>query len=397
MPEAREANNGSMKIVCAETVLLGAEAFSFAGETEVIPDREITRKHLADADALIVRSKTKITHELLHDTPVQFVGTATAGTDHIDSAYLESRNIYWCAAPGCNANSVSEYVIAALLQLGRRNEFNLAEKTIGVIGCGNVGSRVVAKCEALGMRVLRNDPPLSAVSADPDFMPLDELLPQSDIVTLHVPLVTHKPWPTDRMADYIFFEHLKPGAIFINAARGSVCDYDALLAARMNGAVSRIVLDVWSPEPSFRADVLKHADLASPHIAGHSYEGKLNGTVACYNQLCNFFEIPKTWNVAASLPNPEIPEITIDCSGHSDEEVLHDIITRVYDIETDNRLIHEAAVHCEIDRARKFDALRKNYRVRREFMNTTIHTQNASVSLMRKIKALGFSTDGNHQ
>lgn len=381
-----------MKIVCAETVLLGHEAFSTAGRTTVIADRAITRDDLTDADVLIVRSKTEITRELLHGTPVKFVGTATAGTDHIDATYLQEQGIYWCAAPGCNANSVSEYLIAALLVLGRRHGFDLEGKTIGVIGCGNVGSRVAKKCEALGMRVLRNDPPLAAVSTDPDFLPLEHVLAESDIVTLHVPLVKHKPWPTERMADYLFFEQLTPGAIFINSARGSACDYDALLAARHGGAVSRMIVDVWHPEPAFSVEVLKLADLASPHIAGHSYEGKLNGTMACYNELCNFFEISKTWDLAASLPPPEVPAIEIDCTCRDDEEILHDIIRQVYDIETDDRLIRQAAVHSELDRARNFDTLRKNYRMRREFMNTEVNAQNASDALKRKIRALGFKT-----
>ncbi len=379
-----------MKIICAETVLLGHEAFSHAGETVVIPDREITRTDLLDADALIVRSKTKITKELLHNTPVKFVGTATAGTDHIDAAELESKGIYWCSAPGCNANSVSEYLIDALLVLGHRHSFKLEGKTIGVIGCGNVGSRVVKKCQALGMSVLQNDPPLAAKSTNPDFQSLKTLLTDSDIVTLHVPLVKDGPWPTDRMADYRFFEQLKPGAIFINASRGSACDYDALLAARAGGTVSKMVIDVWHPEPAFRTDVLKMVDLASPHIAGHSYEGKVNGTIACYNELCNFFEIRKDWDIAASLPKPELPLLNIDCAGRDDEEVLYEIINQIYSIEIDDLLIREAAVHDEIDRARNFDTLRKNYRVRREFMNTAIHLQKASPSLRRKVEAMGF-------
>jgi len=379
-----------MKIVCAETVLLGYEAFLNAGKTVIIPDREIIRNDLLDADALIVRSKTRITRELLHGTPVKFVGTATAGTDHIDAAWLESKGIYCSASPGCNANSVSEYLVAALLVLGRRHGFDLEGKTIGVIGCGNVGSRVVRKCEALGMNVLRNDPPLAAISTDPDFLPLETVLAESDIATLHVPLVKEGPWPTDRMADYRFFEQLKPGAIFINAARGNVCDYDALLDAKHGGAVSRMVIDVWNPEPAFRQDVLKMADLASPHIAGHSYEGKLNGTIACYNELCNFFEIPKTWNVAASLPKPEVPTIEIDCTERNDEEVLHEIVRQVYDIEADDALIRKADARDEIERARNFDTLRKNYRTRREFKNTQVVAQNASEELRRKVKAMGF-------
>jgi len=379
-----------MKIVCAETVLLGYEAFLNAGKTVIIPDREIIRNDLLDADALIVRSKTRITRELLHGTPVKFIGTATAGTDHIDAAWLESKGIYCSASPGCNANSVSEYLVAALLVLGRRHGFDLEGKTIGVIGCGNVGRRVVKKCEALGMNVLRNDPPLAAISTDPDFLPLETVLAESDIATLHVPLVKEGPWPTDRMADYRFFEQLKPGAIFINAARGNVCDYDALLDAKHGGAVSRMVIDVWNPEPAFRQDVLKMADLASPHIAGHSYEGKLNGTIACYNELCNFFEIPKTWNVAASLPEPEVPTIEIDCTGLNDGEVLHEIVRQVYDNEADDALMRKADARDEIERARNFDTLRKNYRTRREFKNTQVVAQNASEELRRKVKAIGF-------
>ncbi len=381
-----------MKIVCAETVLLGHEAFSHAGKTIVVPDREIERSHLLDADALVVRSKTKVTPELLKGTPVKFVGTATAGTDHLDAAWLESRGIYWCAAPGCNANSVSEYLMAALLTLSRRHGLDLSGRTIGVIGCGNVGSCVVKKCHALGMHVLRNDPPLAAVSPDPGFHSLGQVLAESDIVTLHVPLVKHKPWPTEWLADYLFFEQLKPGTIFINSARGSVCDYDALLDAKAGGAVSRMVIDVWHPEPAYRSDVLKKADLASPHIAGHSYEGKLNGTIACYNGLCNFFEISKAWNIAASLPEPEVPSIEVDCRHRDDEEVLHHIIRQVYDIETDDRLVRETDCRNEIDRARGFDNLRKNYRMRREFKNTEVVLQHAGEALRKKVKAMGFKS-----
>lgn len=379
-----------MKIVCAETVLLGREAFQTVGETVVIPDRSITRDDLLDADALVVRSKTKINRELLHGTPVQFVGTATAGFDHMDTDYLTDRSLGWCASPGCNANSVSEYLIAALLTVRERHGIDLAGKTIGIIGCGNVGSRVIKKCEALGMTVLRNDPPLAAKGFDPDFLPLETVLAESDIVTLHVPLIQEKPWPTVQMANHQFFAQLKPGAIFINASRGGVTDYDAFIHAKENHAISHAVIDVWDPEPAFRTDILEMADLASAHIAGHSYEGKLNGTVAVYNELCHFFEIEKNWDIAASLPIPQTPEITIDCSGRDDEDVLHDIIKPIYNIEVDDADIREAAVRSEARRASNFDALRKGYRVRREFMNTSVCAQNASDELKAKINALGF-------
>ncbi|MCF7848944.1 MAG: 4-phosphoerythronate dehydrogenase [Kiritimatiellales bacterium] len=384
-----------MKIVCAETVLLGEEAFQTIGDTVVIPDRAITRDDLIDADALVVRSKTKINRALLDGTPVQFVGTATAGSDHMDAKYLNARGIGWCASPGCNANSVSEYVIAALLSLRTRHGLNLQGKTIGVIGCGNVGSRVLKKCEALGMRILRNDPPLAATSADPDFQPLETVLAESDIVTLHVPLVKEKPWPTLYMANHHFFSHLRPGAVFINASRGKVTDSDALVHARNNYAVSHAIIDVWDPEPAFRTDLLATADLASAHIAGHSYEGKLNGTVNVYNELCHFFEIVRKWDVSVSLPVPEVPKVAIDASGLDDETALHEIVKQVYDIELDDANIREAAVKNDAARAKNFDALRATYRVRREFMNTTVDAQNASVELKGKIQALGFKQENS--
>jgi len=379
-----------MKIVCAQTVLLGEHAFFHAGETVVLPDREITRADLLDADALVVRSKTKITRELLEGTPVKFVATATAGADHIDAEWVESQDIFWTASPGCNANSVSEYLIVALLTLAQRHNFTLAGKTIGVVGCGNVGSRVVKKCAALGMRVLQNDPPLAAKNPEKPFLPLETLLTESDIITLHLPLVKEGSWPTEQLADFQFFEQLNPGSIFINAARGDICDYDALLSAQQNGTISHTILDVWTPEPAFRTDVLKATDLATPHIAGHSYEGKLNGTINCYHQLCSFFEIQETWDIAASLPPMEISDLNVDCAGKSDEAVLLQITSALYDIESDDRQIRVAAVDDEIVRAKNFDSLRKNYPVRREFYNTTVHVKNATPLLIQKIKALGF-------
>ena len=152
-----------------------------------------------------------------------------------------------------------------------------------------------------------------------------------------------------------------------------------------------MVIDVWNPEPAFRLDVLKAADLASAHIAGHSFEGKLNGTMACYQELCNFFEIPRTGDISASLPDPQVPVLEIDCSGHDDEYVLNEIIKPVYDIEADDAHVREAAAPDEITRARNFDALRKNYRTRREFGNTRIYAAHATAEQIHKIQSLGFS------
>ena len=356
---ALPVTNYAMKTVVAETVMLGREAFETLGDVDVIPDRQIGPEHLKDADALIIRSKTKVTPDLIKDSPVRFIGTATAGFEHIDFQWLEKQGISWTAAPGCNADSVGDYITAALLHL----PVVLDGKTIGIIGVGQVGSRVARRAAALGLRVLLNDPPRAAREGNSGFQSLETLLAESDIVTLHVPLISEKPWPTVKMADCRFFEKMKPGSVFINAARGRVLDADALLHAKANGIVSHAILDVWDPEPNLRANVLAAADIGTPHIAGHSMEGKLNGTVQVYREACHFFEVAPAWDPTRLLPAVEAPELEIDSRGKSDNEVLAEAVAAVYDIKADQ--LSEADIPL-------FDKLRANYRVRREFKNTRI-------------------------
>jgi erythronate-4-phosphate dehydrogenase len=366
-----------MKTVVAETVMLGREAFATLGEVEVIPDRQIGPEHLADADVLVIRSKTKVSPELVEGSSVRFIGTATAGFEHIEFQCLEKREIGWCAAPGCNADSVADYITAALLRL----PIDLENKTIGVIGVGQVGSRVAKRAEALGLRILLNDPPRAAREGEAGFQTLEKLLAEADIVTLHVPLISEKPWPTLKMADCLFFEKMKPGSVFINAARGKVLDADALLHAKANGLISHAVLDVWDPEPQIRADVLAAADIGTPHIAGHSLEGKLNGTIQVYQEACWFFEVEPVWDPAPLLPEVEIPELTIDPAGKTDNEVLAEAVAAVYDITADQ--LAETDIP-------QFDRLRATYRVRREFKNTRIVLTENRDGLMDKIRLAGF-------
>jgi erythronate-4-phosphate dehydrogenase len=372
-----------MKTVVAETVLLGREAFKTLGEVIVIPDRQIGPGHLKDADALVIRSKTKVTAELLAGSAVRFVGTATAGFEHVDFQWLERNGIGWCAAPGCNADSVADYMTAALLTLRTKHGVELEGRTIGIIGVGQVGSRVAKRAEALGLRVLLNDPPRAAREGETGFQTLEKLLAESDMVTLHVPLIKENPWPTLRMASSSFFEQMKHGAVFINASRGKVLDSDALLHARKTGIVSHAVLDVWDPEPAIRADVLAAATIATPHIAGHSFEGRLNGTVQVYNETCRFFETAPSWNLVPLLPKPAVPEFKIDSHGKSNLDVLAEAVAAVYDMGTD---------HLDERDIERFDKLRANYRVRREFKNTAILLSENRPDLLMKIKKAGFTT-----
>jgi erythronate-4-phosphate dehydrogenase len=371
-----------MKTVIAETVLLGREAFQTLGDVIVIPDRQIGPEHLQDADALVIRSKTKVTPDLLAGTPVRFVGTATAGFEHIDVHGLEKEGIGWCAAPGCNADSVADYITAALLSLHTCASVKLEGKTIGIIGVGQVGSRVAKRAEALGLRVLLNDPPRAAKEGATGFHSLGTLLSESDIVTLHVPLIKENPWPTLKMANGRFFEQMKPSSLLINASRGQGLDADALLLAQANGIIAHAVLDVWDPEPALRADVLAAATLGTPHIAGHSFEGKLNGTVQVYHEACRFFDVSPSWDFAPLLPCVEVPELHIDSGGKSDLKVLAEAVAAVYDIRTD-QLTDETIG--------QFDALRAHYRVRRELKNTTVSLSEDRPGLLQKIAQAGFT------
>ena len=299
-----------MKIICATNMPLVMEAFSSLGEARILEGRDITAADVKDVEILALRSTTRVNRELLEGSRVRFVGTATIGTDHLDLEYFKQAGIQWCFAPGCNANSVSEYVTAALLALGERHGITLAGKTLGVIGVGNVGSRVVKKAQALGMRVLMNDPPrersqksevrsqsTTPRTLNPDaFVSLDQVLTEADIITVHVPLTKEGKDKTYHLADANFFCKARKGLIFINAARGPVVDTPALLKALDAGQVSHVVLDTWEGEPAYRPDMLARVDIGTPHIAGHSFEGKVMGTVMVYRAACEFLGVPATWS-----------------------------------------------------------------------------------------------------
>jgi erythronate-4-phosphate dehydrogenase len=365
----------------------------------VLEGRKITATDVRDAEIMAIRSTTKVDRALLEGSRVRFVGTATIGIDHMDTAYMDQQGIRWCFAAGCNANSVSEYVTTALLRLATRHGFILRGKTIGVVGIGNVGSRVVKKAQALGMRVLANDPPRQRKegprAADGlEFVSLARVLAESDIITLHVPLTKEGPDKTRHMADAAFFARLKPGAIFMNCARGGINDTNALLTALDSGKVPHVILDTWEGEPVVRLDALARADIATPHIAGHSFEGRVMGTVMVYREACRFLGREATWSPDALLPPPLVPEITLDAAGLSEEQALWQIVQQVYDIEADDRRMRESANMDEAARGAYFDRMRKEYPMRREFRFTTVHLKNATATLAQTVAGLGFKING---
>ncbi|TFG59067.1 MAG: 4-phosphoerythronate dehydrogenase, partial [Spirochaetales bacterium] len=357
-----------MKILCSSDMPYAKEAFSTLGDTLLKKGRSINANDVHDASILAIRSTTRVDEALLAGSAVGFVGTATIGNDHMDIPYLERAGIKWVHSPGCNANSVSEYVASALLFIASRHGFRLEGKTIGVIGVGNVGNLVVQKAGSLGMRVLKNDPPRSrgqerqttddgrrtteiglfrsdstptlhhAITTDPEcFVGLDELLAESDIVTLHVPLNKRGPDATWHLAGNDFFRKMKPGCVFINSARGAVVETDALLEAMEKGKVSHAVIDTWEGEPALRQDLLERVDLGTPHIAGYSFDGKVTGTAMVYRAACAFLGVKPEWVPDKLLPAPEIPEIRVSAAGRAEEDVLWEIVHRIYDITADDR------------------------------------------------------------
>lgn len=369
-----------MNVICAGSVSLGREAFRDLGSLQLLQETDITRASLAAADAVITRSKTRLNAELLQGTPVRFAGTCTAGIDHADPPALAQLGIHFASAPGCNANAVSEYVVAALLEAHLKTGFTFAGATLGIVGCGEVGSRVAAKGQALGMTVLRNDPPKEAAGHPGPWTPLPELLRRADVLTLHVPLVEDGPWPTRSLIGPAEIAQLKRGSLLLNACRGEVTASPALLAARRAGHLSWLTLDVWDPEPNLPEDLLAVADLATPHIAGHSVEGKVNGTRQIREQLCEVFGIQSPWDPAPLMPPPEHPVLAFADLG-SLEASLRSLVRRAYEIRVDDDALRAGGPAA-------FNALRRQYRDRREFAAHRI--TGAPTQLQPLLQGLGF-------
>jgi len=261
-----------VKIVADSNIPFAGEACSKLGDVETVKAGDLSAERLRDCDVLLCRS----TRKMLAGTNVRFVATATIGFDHVDLDYLDRRGIGFASAPGSNANSVSEYMMSALCVLAGRTGRRLREMSIGVVGVGNVGSRVVRKTEALGMRVLQNDPPLERKAGEARFVPIDELM-DADIISLHVPLTTDGADATYHMVDDAFLARLKPGATLINSARGAVVDSAALHRAVDSGRLGAAVLDVWENEPLIDMSLVPKVLIGTPHIAGRQGERDEDG------------------------------------------------------------------------------------------------------------------------
>jgi erythronate-4-phosphate dehydrogenase len=384
-----------MKIVADENIPCVEQAFASLGEVSLLPGRGMRAEQVRDADILLVRSVTRVDASLLQGSAVRFVGSATIGFDHVDRDYLQQQGIGFATAPGSNATSAAEYVVSALMVLSGQQGFELAGKTVGIIGCGNVGSRVRRKLSALGMACLINDPPLQASAGHDDFVTLDEVL-QADVVTLHVPLIKEGPHPTVHLINAAALERLKPGAILINTSRGAVADnraLDALLATRNDLSV---VLDVWENEPAISPSLLQKVNLGTAHIAGYSYDGKLRGTEMIYRAACDYLARPVQWHAADELERAA----SIDLRPHDSGDVLavaREAVLACYDIREDDARLRATLSLPATGRARAFDRLRKDYPLRREFSESTVLLHEPAGALAQLLSALGFELAPNHQ
>ncbi len=372
-----------MKIVCDNKIPFLRGAFEPWAEVVYLPGSETTPGVVRDADAVVTRTRTRCDAALLAGSSVRVVASATIGFDHIDTAWCEAHGILWRNAPGCNSRSVEQYIAAALCALARRHGLRLDALTLGVVGVGNVGSKVAEAAAALGMRVLLCDPPRARREGAAGFVDLDTLVARSDIVTLHVPLNREGEDATWHLFDAARLATLCPDQFLINSSRGPVVDNAALKAALRAKALRGAVLDVWEGEPEPDRDLMDLLDIATPHIAGYSADGKATGTQMSVRTVAAVLGLPLADWRPADIPAPAQPlAFTLDATGKSRQEVLSEAILYTYDILADDRALR---AHPE-----RFEQLRGDYPVRREPAAFTLRLQGGDPALADPLAALGF-------
>ncbi len=375
-----------MKIVADENIPLLEAFFSDLGEIVTLPGRAITAADVRDADVLLVRSVTRVDASLLEGSAVRFVGTATIGTDHLDTAWLQSKGIRFFNAPGCNADSVVEHVLSALVYLDTFQDFDWLGKRYGIIGHGQIGSRLAQVLSKLGCDVRVNDPPLESQGGS-GLCSLDEVL-ACDVISLHVPMIREGEHPTWHLIGESELARMQPGTLLINTSRGGVVDDQALLHHVKTGKI-QAVLDVFEEEPELPAELVRHTALATPHVAGYSLDGKCRGTEMVYQALCTHLGLPVRRKLGQFLPEPAWRKVSL---GQADDirEVARHLVTACHDIRRDDRALRAALGEAERLPASEFDRLRKQYPVRRSFGRTRLELKGPSKSLAVKLEALGF-------
>jgi len=358
-----------MKVVCDSHIPFLKGVLEPYCSVVYAPGNEIDKAMVHDADALIVRTRTKCDAGLLEGSQVRFIATATIGYDHIDTNWCESHGIRWTNAPGCNSWSVQQYIGSLLVSLSRDFGFSFRDRTIGVIGVGNVGSKVARLAALLGFRVLLCDPPRAQREGAGAFIELDDIIKQSDIITLHVPLIFDGPNRTFHLFDETRLASLNSNQMLINSSRGEVVDNDALKKILTEKRICTAALDVWENEPQIDSQLIELLYCATPHIAGYSVDGKATGTTMCVQALGSFFDLPcRNWEVSEVPQSVQPDTFTIDTTGKKPQDVLAEAILYTYNVRQD-----DAMLRTDVS---KFEQLRSKYPVRREFPAFSVRLEN---------------------
>lgn len=371
-----------MKIIIDNKIPYIKGALEPYADVVYLPGNLTTHDVVKDADVLMTRTRTICDRRVLQGSKVKFIAAATIGFDHIDTDYCKSAGIEWANAPGCNAESVNQYISSALLSYAKRKNFALKDKTIAIVGVGQVGSRVAKTCEILGMNVLLNDPPRERHEGPSQFVSLETIQEQADMITFHVPLNREGVDRTYHLVDGRFLQGLKKKALIINACRGEVFDSSAVYDAKVSGVISGLIIDCWENEPELDLALLSLADFGTSHIAGYSKDGKANGTRMSVRAISRFFGLGiDQWEPAGVEP-PGNPVTELMGSKQSEESILAAVILSSYKIENDAMALR--------DNPHLFEQLRGDYPVRREFTSYTIRAKKVDPAVVAKLKKLGF-------
>jgi erythronate-4-phosphate dehydrogenase len=374
-----------IRIIADDKIPFLKGVFEPYAKVTYLPGKQITREASMEADALLIRTRTKCNSSLLNGTPVKFIATATIGFDHINTEYCDSHNIMWTNAPGCNSYSVQQYIAAALLRIAGESGFNLKDKTLGIIGVGDVGSKIEKLAKTIGTNVILNDPPRARKESKAKFDDLEKLLKLSDIITLHVPLNLEGEDKTFHLFGDDNLKKIKKGGWLINSSRGEVVETEALKNALSSKKLAGAVLDVWENEPDIDAQLMEMTFLATPHIAGYSTDGKANGTSMSVAALCEYFNLPLQNWYPENIPLPGNPFISIECKGKTAEEIIREAVIQTYEIiEDDIKLRFSPA---------GFEKQRGDYPVRREFPAFTIRLKGGTGEIQKMLVELGFKIE----
>ena len=371
-----------MKIIIDNKIPYIKGALEAFAEVIYLPGSKTTPESVVDADALVTRTRTLCNESLLKNSKVRMIATATIGYDHIDTEYCDKAGIKWTNAPGCNAKSVEQYIASALFSWALRYRIKLREKTIGIVGAGNVGSKVARFCEILGMKVLVNDPPRERVEGPEGFVSLQTIREEADIITFHVPLSMDGQDATYHMVDETFLTGLRRKPLLINSCRGEVFETQAVKAAYRKDTISGLVIDCWENEPELDRELLEMCFLATPHIAGYSKDGKANGTMMSVRAISRFFQLGiDNWQ-PGNIEMPDNTLLDINGSRRDDESIMAEAVLSTYNIENDDENLRS--------NPEAFEKWREEYPVRREFPVYKVKVSQVSENAAKMLEEAGF-------